>query len=308
MHIGSCFSSFIQLDWSSGKLRALMQLSSQQFSKSDIHLFLLTGQQTVTSGQKVLSLKSSCGMRVSTAHVLQLQRQCKFLLNYKVDHKIFLLYILSIRNYCWIKSVIVANGVRYCLTRGISGSEYRWLSGFLSGASCQSTVQAGSAPLLICLGYHCQWMSPVHLLRSSFCWFSLLYMSLFYQGRSEMHGALWQLFKQPHLLSKGRCLQWSESCLFSSRRCFPPQVWAGTKMVFYQKHELGNLSSGVAIHTVSRHWRSGVCTCVCLYLTAVAKLSERCDNWSQMFESSSAVILGILLNIAESWLVKHIKM
>lgn len=42
-HIGSCFSSFIQLDWSSGKLRALMQLSSQHFSKSDIHLFLLTG-------------------------------------------------------------------------------------------------------------------------------------------------------------------------------------------------------------------------------------------------------------------------
>lgn len=43
VNIGSCFCSFIQLVWSSGKLRALMQLSSQHFSKSDIHLFLLTG-------------------------------------------------------------------------------------------------------------------------------------------------------------------------------------------------------------------------------------------------------------------------
>lgn len=101
MHIGSCFSSFIQLDWSSGELRALMQLSAQQFSKSDIHLFLLTGQQTVTSGPKVLSvkLKSSCGMRVSTAHVLQLQRQCRFLLNYKLDHPIFLNTFLKFSYY-----------------------------------------------------------------------------------------------------------------------------------------------------------------------------------------------------------------
>ena len=31
--------------------------------------------------------------------------------------------------------------------------------------------------------------------------------------------------------------------------------------------------------------------CACLNLTVVAKLSESCDNWSQMFESRCVVIL-----------------
>lgn len=32
--------------------------------------------------------------------------------------------------------------------------------------------------------------------------------------------------------------------------------------------------------------------CACLNLTVVAKLSESCDNWSQMFESCCVVILA----------------
>ncbi len=42
-------------------------------------------------------------------------------------------------------------------------------------------------------------------------------------------------------------------------------------------------------------WCVCVCVCICvcvrLYLTVVAKLSESCDNWSQMFESPCVVIL-----------------
>lgn len=105
-------------------------------------------------------------------------------------------------------------------------------------------------------------LPSVHLV-SFFCQFSLPDLPLFYQGRSETHGVHWQLFKQPCSLSKGRCLHWSESCLFSSGRCFPLQAWAGTKMALYQKHELGNQRSEVAKDTIARHWQGGLSMCVC---------------------------------------------
>lgn len=154
-----------------------------------------------------------------------------------------------------------------------------------------SAQQAGTwhlFPSALCV-VACQWPSPsVHLV-TFFCRFSLPDSPLFYQGRSETHGVLWQLFKQPRSLSKGRCLHWSESCLFSSGRCFPPQARAGTKMLFYQKHEVGNRRSRVAKHTTARCW---VCACVCMHLhiTVVAKLSESCDNRTQMFESPCVVM------------------
>lgn len=151
---------------------------------------------------------------------------------------------------------------------------------------------------LWCLWYRCQWRLLSVL--SLFCWFFFPYMSLFYQGSSEMHGVLWQLFKQPRLLSKGRCLHWSESCLFSSRRCFPPQAWAGIKMASYQKHELGNLR---------RHWRCltewclNVCVCILLRwqnrVRAVIT-GARCLTLSHLLYFE-------LLEMAENWLVRHAK-
>lgn len=42
---------------------------------------------------------------------------------------------------------------------------------------------------------------------------------------------------------------------------------------------------------------------VCRYRTAAS-----CDNRSQMFKSSSAVMLVILLHMAQNWLVQHVKM
>lgn len=144
----------------------------------------------------------------------------------------------------------------------VSSSEHRWLNAaVLLVAFCQSTQRAGRVLLPICLVYHCQWTSPsVHLV-SFFCRFSLPDLPLFYQGRSETHGVLWQLFKQPRSLSKGRCLHWSESCLFSSGRCFPLQAWAGTKMALYQKHKLGKREEWQ-----NTPWPDAdgvVCVCVC---------------------------------------------
>lgn len=114
----------------------------------------------------------------------------------------------------------------------------------------------------------------------------------FYQGRSEMLGVLWQLFKQPHSLSKGRCLHWSESCLFSSGRCFPPQARVGMKIVFLTETWLRKL---VGLSGKNTPWltRSLVCVFVCLQLTVEAKLSESCDNWSQMLPLCLAATLPV---------------
>lgn len=70
----------------------------------------------------------------------------------------------------------------------------------------------------------CWWTSPSVFLMS----FSRGLASVF-QGMSEFHGVLWQLFKQPCLFSKGRCLHWSESSLFSSGRYSLLWAWSQAK-------------------------------------------------------------------------------
>lgn len=268
-----------------------MQLSSQQFSKSDIHLFLLTGQQTVTSGQKVLSLKSSCGMRVSTAHVLQQQWQCKFLLNYKLDHKIFLLYFLSIRIYSWIKSVLL-----YLMVSDFAqNEEYPLLSAGDQVVSSQSFLSVYRTSRR-CISSHLPRVSlPVDVSCPS-CLSSVDFPS---------HTCL--CFIREGL----RHTVCSDSCS-NSHTCFQrADVFSGASHAYFPQGDAfrhrpelelkWHFTRNMSWETWEVEWQNTpwadtdrvVFVRVCLYLTAVAKLSESCDNWSQMFESSSAVILLI---------------
>lgn len=94
---------------------------------------------------------------------------------------------------------------------------------------------------------------------------------------------LGQLFKQPRSLSKGRCLHRSESCLFSSGRCFPLQAPSSNGP---RNSGPGKRTSKVAKHTAATCWPSGVCACN----AAVAELSESSDNWSQMLVTNQTPV------------------
>lgn len=113
-----------------------------------------------------------------------------------------------------------------------------------------------------------------------------------------MHGVLWQLFKQPRSPLKGRCLQWSESCLFSSGRCFPASgLELELKWLFTRKTQVWKPQewSGKEAHrghtlTVCRVSVCAVCVCV-FFNRGDGEAEGGCDKCCQMSKSPWVVIL-----------------